>query len=384
MSFRGNSAIAVLAISLAMPAWAQDGGDAAHNAPSTVASSTALRLGGVDFSGFIDGYYAFNNNHPALGLDQLYNFDDKANQWDLNLAKLTISRDPSPVGFRVDAGFGRAFEIIKTPHPDPDFYRFIEQSYISVKPSGWKGFEADFGEFVSSAGAEVIESKDNWNYSRSLLFAWASPYYHFGVRTSMPLNSSFTLGFQLVNGWNSIVDQHGNNMKTAGVTALLTRKKFSWSQNYYVGRQFTSVDALGRDDNPIRNLYDTTLLLTPSDKINAYVNFDYGRQQLASGAAHWVGLAAAVRFQLNKRFAVTPRAEYFNDADGFSTGTRQHLHEVTVTGECKVVDGFLARLEYRHDGSNVKFFDHGTAPASSKTQSTLTLGLIAYFPIRRQ
>jgi hypothetical protein len=27
----------------------------------------------------------------------------------------------------------------------------------------------DFGKFVTSAGAEVIEAKDNWNYSRSLL-----------------------------------------------------------------------------------------------------------------------------------------------------------------------------------------------------------------------
>ena len=31
----------------------------------------------------------------------------------------------------------------------------------------------------------MIESKDNWNYSRSLLFAWAIPYYHFGLRSSL-------------------------------------------------------------------------------------------------------------------------------------------------------------------------------------------------------
>ena len=32
------------------------------------------------------------------------------------------------------------------------------------------------------AGAEVIETHSNWNYSRSLLFAWAIPYYHMGLR----------------------------------------------------------------------------------------------------------------------------------------------------------------------------------------------------------
>ncbi len=394
MSNRGKLACAVIAASLCARGWAQASEQAQDSAqststattqaapPSNAFSTTTVRAGGIDFSGFVDGYYAFNNNHPQSGFDQLYNFDDRGNQWDLNLAKLTINHDPAPIGFRVDVGFGRAFEIVKTPHPDPDFYRFIEQSYVSVKPKSWKGFEADFGEFVTSAGAEVIESKDNWNYSRSLLFGWAIPYYHFGVRTSMPLPGGLNVGFQLVDGWNSIVEQHGNNMKTAGITAAITRKKFTWSNNYYVGPQFTGLDDLSREVNRIRNIYDTTLLLTPTDKVNAYINFDYGRQNLPSGSAHWTGIAGALHFQLNKRFAVTPRAEYFSDPDGFSTGVPQHLHEVTVTGECKVVDGFLARLEYRHDGSNVPFFDHGTTPASAKTQSTVTLGLIAYFPIK--
>jgi hypothetical protein len=341
-----------------------------------------VRVGGIDISGFVDGYYTFNNNHPNSGFDQLYNFDDRGDQWDLNLAKLTLSRDPAPVGFRVDVGFGRAFELIKTPHPDPEFFRFIEQSYISLKPKGWNGFEADFGEFVTSAGAELIESKDNWNYSRSLLFAWAAPYYHFGLRTSMPLAGGLSVGFQLVNGWNAIVEPHGNNMKTAGFTAGIARKKFAWSNTYYVGPQFTGTNDLNRDVNRIRTLYDTVFLFTPTSKIGAYVNFDYGRQNLASGSAHWAGVAGAARFQLSNRFALSPRIEYFNDADGFSTGSRQRLREVTVTGECKVVDGFLARLEYRHDGSNINFFDHGNDRASVKGQTTVTLGLIAYFPIK--
>lgn len=327
----------------------------------------------------VDGYYGFNNNHPESGFNKLYNFNDRTDQVDLNLAKLTVSRDPSPVGFRVDVGFGRAFEIEKTPHPDPDFYRFIEQSYISLKPKNWKGFEADFGEFVTSAGAEVIETKDNWNYSRSLLFSWAIPYYHFGIRTSMPIGSSLNVGFQLVNGWNAIVDDHGNNMQTVGLTGAITRKKFTWSHNYYVGPQYTG------PNNRNRNLYDTTLLLTPNDKINAYLNFDYGQQRhpLSSGVDHWIGFAGAVHFQMNQHIAITPRAEYFNDATGFSTGTRQRLHEVTVTGEYKILNGLLTRLEFRRDGSNVPFFDHGTVPASSKSQTTVTLGLVAYYPVKR-
>ncbi len=345
--------------------------------PPTTFSASGVRWDGIDFSGMFDGYYSFNNNHPLSGFNALYNFDDRGNQVDLNLLKLTVSHDADPVGFRVDVGLGRAFQLMHTPLPDPAGFKFIEQAYVSLKPKGWKGFEADFGDFVTSAGAEVIETKDNWNYSRSLLFALAIPYYHFGVRTSMPIGSNVSVGLQVVNGWNEIVDTHGNNMQTVGITAAVTRKKFTWSNNYYVGPQYTAITRGNR------KLYDTTLLLTPNDKFNVYLNFDYGQQHsLAAGLNHWIGFAGAARWQVSKRFAISPRAEYYNDSSGFTTGTPQKLHEITVTGEFKMIDGVLVRAEYRHDGSNVPYYDHGLDVGVSKTQSTATIGLIAFFPVK--
>jgi len=345
--------------------------------PATTLSTSAVRLGGIDFSGMFDGYYSFSNEHPANGLNQLYNFDDHADQIDLNFAKMTVSHDPDPVGFRVDVGFGRTMQLVHAQIPDPEWFRFIEQAYVSLKPKGWKGFEADFGDFVTSAGAEVIESKDNWNYSRSLLFALAIPYYHFGIRTSMPIGSSVNVGVQVVDGWNEIVDQHGNNMQTVGITGAITRKKFTWSNNYYVGPQWTAVTRGNR------NLYDTTLLLTPPDKFSAYINFDYGQQHaLTSSLNYWVGFAVAAHYQVTKRIAFSPRVEYYNDATGFTTGTTQQLHEVTLTGEYKLLDGLLARAEFRHDGSDVPFFDHGLQSGVSKSQSTITVALMGFFPVK--
>ncbi|MGH9612129.1 MAG: outer membrane beta-barrel protein, partial [Bryobacteraceae bacterium] len=61
-------------------------------------------VGGIDFSGLIDGYYSFNANHPASMDNQLYNFDVKANQFSLNMAKLSMSHTPDPIGFQVDLG----------------------------------------------------------------------------------------------------------------------------------------------------------------------------------------------------------------------------------------------------------------------------------------
>ena len=81
-----------------------------------------------------------NVNHPADG-NQLYNFDVKANQFSLNMAKLSMSHTADPVGFQVDFGFGRAFDIIHASEPavSPSFLRNIEQAYVSLKPAKWKG-----------------------------------------------------------------------------------------------------------------------------------------------------------------------------------------------------------------------------------------------------
>src|SRR5882724_4509979 len=84
------------------PAAAAPAADATPPAPKPLYSA-----GKVNFDANVDFYYSFNNNHPKGGFNQLYNFDDKTNQVDLNQAKLTISADPAPIGFRVDIGLGR-------------------------------------------------------------------------------------------------------------------------------------------------------------------------------------------------------------------------------------------------------------------------------------
>ena len=136
-----------------------------------------------------------------------------------------------------------------------------------------------------------------------------------------------------------------------------------------------------------KNLYDTTLLLTPSDKFNAYVNFDYGTNKSYVGAtgttATWYGIAFAPRVQFTGKQALTGRYEWFKDQEGYSTGTAQTLQEFTLTYEYKWVEGLLGRLEYRHDWSDQKFYYRGSTPGASDHQDTVTLGVIAFFGPKR-
>jgi hypothetical protein len=402
----------------------------ADQAPAAPAAPT-WSVGPMDLSGFIDGYYSVNFNLPNTTdgydqLNQLYNFNDKTDQFELSAAKLTLNHDPDPVGAHIDFIYGRTNELINNAPSNststsaidtgtaasallPNQLPYLEQAFLSLKPPKAKGFELDFGKFVTSAGAEVIEAKDNWNYSRSLLFSWAIPYWHFGVRTSMPVSKTDTIGFQLVNGWNNISKSNGG--VTGVFTNVLAKPKYTWSLNYIVGPEnYNTVSGL-------RNLIDTTLLLTPPGKFNMYLNYDYGQNQdseylsiyscddAVKGARRavavrteatgcltgdnnlnkWQGGAIAIHEQVTGKTALSARAELFDDPQGYETYSplhNPHYYEFTGTYEYKWVEGLLTRVEYRGDFSNDNFFNK-RADQTTDQQSTLTVAFIAFFGPKR-
>jgi hypothetical protein len=355
--------------------------------PAAPAAAPTWSVGPMDISGLIDGYYSYNANRPSDAangqVNDLYNFNDKTDQFNLSEARLTLNHDPDPVGAHVDVFYGRTNTLINGGSHDQGDY--IEQAFLSLKPPKAKGLELDFGKFVTSAGAEVIESKDNWNYSRSILFAWAIPYYHFGLRSSLPVSKVETIGVRVVNGWNNVTANNGG--VTIGLTSALVKPKYTWNVNYYTG------PSNAETEKGYRNLIDTTLLLTPSTKFNAYLNYDYGQNRdaiLGSGTTavgdtnlnHWQGVAIAAHEQFTGTSAVTGRFEFFHDMNGFSTGVAQELKEFTGTYEYKWAEGLLTRVEYRRDWSDQPYFHKGDTN-SVDAQSTVTAGFVAFFGPKR-
>ena len=118
------------------------------------------------------------------------------------------------------------------------------------------------------------------------------------------------------------------------------KKYYTWSANYYVGPENNNTN-FGK-----RNLIDTTLLLTPSGKFNAYINYDYGQNRNAtysnSGVgtgtadlAHWQGFAGALHGQLTSKLTATARGEYYFSSDpaGVKAYIPTKLTEETITGD---------------------------------------------------
>lgn len=328
----------------------------------------------TELSGFVDAYYGYNFNRPTSDA-QLRNFDTKHNQFSFNLAEIALEKKPSDdsrLGFRMDLNFGPATEIVHSSEPGgSDVFRHIQQGYLSYLAPAGKGLQIDVGKFVTPHGAEVIETKDNWNYSRSLLFALAIPYYHFGVRASYPVSDKLSLSGFVVNGWNNVVDN--NHRKTFGVGATLKpTSKLTIVHNYMSGPDQAD------NDKDCRHLWDTTVTYAATPSLSLMANYDYGFDRVEQSRVHWQGIAAYARYQINKSWAVAPRFEWYDDHDGFTTGVRQSLKEFTLTSEQKINGHLLTRFEYRRDFSNQHFF---TKPVDRlvRAQSTLAFGLVYVF-----
>jgi hypothetical protein len=379
---------ALLSALIAAPAAAQDA--PAAPVPPADPNPVLTFFKGTELSGFVDTYYSYNFNTPSkpcatVGgvpiFNCLHNFDVAHNSFSLNLAELALEKKPtadSRAGFRIDLDYGSAAAIVAGAEPGgTPVYQNIQQAYVSyLAPAGKNGVQFDFGKFVTMMGDEVIETKDNWNYSRSLLFALAIPYYHEGMRVTYSPNDQWTLQAHLVNGWNDVVDNNTGKSVGGSITYKPT-PAIALIENYMGGPEQPGTNAGWRHTS------DTVLSYSVNKETSLALNYDYGHdggQTSVRGpfGVVWQGLAAYVKYQPNAWFAVAPRYEYLKDHDGFMTGTSQNLQEFTLTLEFKHKDGVLMRVEYRGDMSDTPFFIQNAA-GTVKNQNVLTVGWVYAF-----
>ncbi|OFW26665.1 MAG: hypothetical protein A3H27_14135 [Acidobacteria bacterium RIFCSPLOWO2_02_FULL_59_13] len=329
---------------------------------------------GMSLGGSLDAYYGYDFNKPGTRTVDFRNFDFNHNSVALNLLELNLGRpvsESSRLGYNVTFGYGPTADFVNGGDPGVTGDNLFQYYLSGLLPVG-KGLTVDVGKFVTQHGAEVIESIPNWNYSRGILFAYAIPFYHFGVRATYATSESVSLAGFLVNGWNNVVDNNG--AKTFGAQLVLSNNRASFVQNYMTGPE-------NDDDNDnFRHLFDTLLTVKLHDKVTFMTNFDYGWNRLTDGqSAHWIGTANYMRFQFSGRFALTPRFEFFNDPQGFTTGTRQQLKEITITPEFLINEHMITRLEYRRDWSNAATFVRGASLDSGSSQDTATIGVMLTF-----
>ena len=329
--------------------------------------------------GLVDSYYQYNftgttSLTPTTGGR---NFDLNSNTFTLNYAKLGLGVNPEPVGLRIDLGYGATGALINGANPGDGSLLtegfLVQQAYATIAPAATPGLTIDFGKFVTTAGAEVIEANKNWTYSRSLLF-FNIPLLHTGLRATFAASKELILQASVVNGWNGIgYAPDVTKDKTYGVsinytapfgTNIIATGYFGKGEQYIAA----GMPAVSTDTRVVGDLVVAHTL----GALALNLNVDYVNDKMA-GFNNLIGVAAMGHYTISDNLTFTLRGEFLKN-DTFKE------YEGTATLGVPVAGHYEFRLELREDHASVETFDvDPVIGAKDKDQFTGTAAFLAWF-----
>jgi hypothetical protein len=334
----------------------------------------------------VDAFYLYNfTGKPSTQPPAGRVFDNQANSFTLNMAKLATYMTADPVGFRIDILYGNVGMVnngfslgaskiggtAMNPVPSLQYIGgfYVEQAYATLKGGI---FTLDAGRFVTNASDEVIETKANFNYSRSLLFNGV-PVQHTGVRLGIAVNEMLAIQLGIMNGINN--DPDNNADKTfGGQIALTLPSKTTAYLNTYIGNEAPT----GTPGSKTSMLFDVVVGQALSDTMALSLNFDYSK----TGDSNWFGVGLKAKLGLHENFYLAPRVEYLKSkAGGYAivSGFDGALYEGTLTAGIPVAKNYEIRAEVRGDFTDKDgIFDKGGT--SRKNQFTGLVGFLAFLP----
>jgi hypothetical protein len=279
----------------------------------------------------------------------------------------------------------------------------LTQAYIAFNVSK---FTLIFGKFETLAGAEVIESPSDLNFSRSILFGYAVPFTHTGARLTFAVTPQISLIVGANRGWDTTygltATQLGKLGAPAGTPAdnstLTMEYGAAWNPSSAIGLTVQGYNGRQQDwvyvgcatnTGCTRSLLDVVGTWHVNPILTAQVNFDAGQQTgtcspsfvftggtltcgAGVGTATWNGLAGYVSVAPLSYLTLSARYEGFSDAQGYriGNGIGTRWSEGTLTATYLANAHLTFRLEGRADNATQPIFASSHGPAFA--QNTLT------------
>lgn len=341
----------------------------------------ADELKDVKVSGYVSAGITGNLNAPHSRAVQMRPFNPTSNDFSVDLAQLVFRKDtaePGTSGFRLDLDYGytvpQAIHAAESPASTGDVV--VQQALISHIFKLGSGLKVDLGKFNTEVGSEVTEGVDDagWNYSHSFTAVYSAPGSHTGMKLHYDFNDKFAVAACVINGWDNMQDN--NNSKSYLLHAdIRPIKDVTLHLMYLGGPEKTN----NTKDN--RALIDAILTAT-ADKFSVKLEYVAGTEakgNINGSDAKWSGINLQTRYAFSEHYALNLRIDQFTDTDGFRTGVKQTLRDVTITPEFTLSKNMVARVELRRDMSDKYVFDKKNKPASSKTQDTVALNAVYHF-----
>ena len=348
--------------------------DVMPDKPGVPSLGAIMGASGISVSGYIDTSYNYlSGSGTFTGGAANRVFDREPNSFNINMIDVTVSSLPTEgFGGLVNLNFGSDANVTAASGTDNADEFDIQAAYVHYA-SGPLMVVA--GKYVTLSGAEVIKSPANLNYSRSILFGYAIPFTHTGVRATYAVGDKLTLMAGVNNGWDVLKETTSEARKTLELGVSTTPiKPLTLGAFAYVGKEPGAVTGT-------RTLFDVVATYNVTDALSFVLNYDYASQEdaVAVGTkAEWSGVAGYANFKFSDQWRVALRAETFEDTHGFRTGVTQTWDEATLTLAYMPSANVELRGEVRADKSDQQSFLQ-TDGTSEDSQSSIGLQAIYKF-----
>jgi hypothetical protein len=331
--------------------------------------------GPVTLSGMVDTYYSYDFNHPADHTVFPAVAAPRSNEFNLNLAELSLELTGMPhlVGKVVLQGGNEVDPVYGTdPSVNPPTgrgsysslasLRSLREAYAGYHVDWLSGFTLTAGIQPANIGIESYEPQENWNYTHNVACDF-TPYYLQGVCAQLFPTTTLKTELWLTNGWQTLA-KTSEGFGYGYVVEWHPWDRLSLRQNTLAGNIDPADPTRTRFyfDNNLQWKYGEHWLGAKSMAIAAA--YDYGVESAgsngASPATMW-GAALMHRIQFDDHWSTTERVSFFDDpqhlvalglpAGNLAAGDLQ-VGEGTIGIDFSPMPWFIYRFEYRHDFSN--------------------------------
>lgn len=271
------------------------------------------------FSAYTELFYTYDFNESGNHLRQnfLYSYN-RHNEVNLNLGlvKASYQSENLRANFALMAGTYAQDNMAA----EQDGLRYVNEANIGIKISKNKNLWIDAGIMPSHIGWESAIGKDNMNLTRSFA-AENSPYFETGAKISYTSdNGKWFLSGLVLNGWQRIAKPEGNQSMSFGhQVTYKPNDKITLNSSSFIGNDKT------KEEKKMRYFHDLYGSFQLTNEFSTVLGFDIGAEQKLKGSEQyniWYTPNILMKYQLNNKWALAGRLEYYNDKNGVIIQTK--------------------------------------------------------------
>jgi len=161
----------------------------------------------ITASGYGQASYVGNlENSPNNPGNQGRQFDTNGNSFNFNTFLLQIAKPVGDdhFGFTTRLRMGQDAQIVS-----PGGAAFwVQEAYLTYVLPNLTKLSLIGGKFTTPEGFEVVDTVSNPNFSEGLLFTYAEPITHTGLKANYVFSDMVNATLGVVNGWDSAPDNN--------------------------------------------------------------------------------------------------------------------------------------------------------------------------------